>query len=186
LKMKKDAQRQRIEEITMHYESVVHVLRSCLSRRTEGFTLQLMQHRETKMLLCFSKWRMATRRTSKIHLHDQLEAVQNAVAITPHRLAEPTAAVVQTTKTKPELGAVFDIKLKMAGLREAFVGIMGKRQRCSRLVSILRFWRGRFLELKSASQTVGSARKLSVVGKDSLSDNSSKKGSKKDGIWSIF
>lgn len=85
LKMEKDAQRQRIEEITMHYEAVVQGLRKCVSRRTDGFSSQLMQHRESNfrqisMLLCFSKWRMATSRTSKIHLRDQLEAAQNAVA----------------------------------------------------------------------------------------------------------
>jgi hypothetical protein len=37
LKMEKDAQRQRSEEVTMHYESEVHVLRKCLSKRTDGF-----------------------------------------------------------------------------------------------------------------------------------------------------
>jgi chromosome segregation ATPase len=192
LKMEKDAQRQRIEEITLHYESVVNALRKSLLTRTEGLSLQLMQHQESNfrqisMLLCFSKWRMATGRSSKIYLKDQLEAAQNAAASASQKMPEVSTVLSQTSKGKPELSALFDFKLKMAGLREAFVGIMGKKQRRSRLVAIIRFWRGRCVQLKTSSLAqLGSSIQSSLEGNDVLHNNSLKKSSKQDGIWSSF
>ena len=76
------------------------------------------------MLLGFSTWRMATSRTSKIHLRDQLEAAQNAVA------SALAAAISAMKKQNDELSDTLAMKkVSDAELKEMLTSIAFYKKR---------------------------------------------------------